>query len=287
MYPHAAPVELADEALEAAIEDLRRRGLEAFPDVDVEAAALAAWLGERAPADVAPVAWMGELRAGDMVLACACVEGRPAALRAFDAAFLGKMSSYLRALHPTPEIVAETQQRLREKLFVGVGGAPPKIRRYDGRGSLEGWVRVSAVRAALNLLEAEKAAKLRPDDADDLARAMVPGSDPELELVRATYRSDFLAAFREAIVALSPRDRALLRATFVERLTPARIGATYGVHRTTVMRWIEAAQEEILRRTRARLIELRRLTPSECDRLFSLVKSGIDASLSSLLRTPP
>ena len=83
------------------------------------------------------------------------------------------------------------------------------------------------------------------------------------------------------------RIRALLRAAFVEQLTPARIGAMYGVHRTTAMRWLEGAQEEILNHTRTTLIERHQLTPSECNRLFSLVKTGIDASLASLLASAP
>ncbi|MEZ4300282.1 MAG: hypothetical protein R3B70_35380 [Polyangiaceae bacterium] len=282
----ASPGEPGDAALGAALHEIWRRGLQAWPDLPVEDTAFATWLGERAPPDVAPSTWLAGLSAADALLACACTEGLPAALRAFETAFIAKTPAYLRALHPTPEIVAETQQRLREKLFVGDGDEPPRIRRYEARGSLEGWVRITAVRIALNLVAADKPAQVQPADADALARALVPASDPELELVRARYKDDFLAAFREAIVALSPRERALLRATFIERLTPARIGAMYGVHRTTAMRWIDTAQQEVLSGTRARLIERCRLSPSECDHLLSVVKTGLDASISSLLQTP-
>ncbi|MFT3769924.1 MAG: hypothetical protein QM820_31225 [Minicystis sp.] len=188
---------------------------------------------------------------------------------------------------PRPSSVAETRQELLEKLFVGTRAGPAKIRQYEGRGALGGWVRVAAVRVALNILEAEKADRPRADEADDLAHAMVPDGDPELELLRAAYQRDFLAAFRDAVASLSRRDRAVLRFTFIERLQPARVGAMYGVHRTTALRWIEAAQEEVLVGTRTRLSERLRLSPSECDRLVSLVKSRLDVSLSSLLQTSP
>ena len=283
-YPGASPAHGADEALDAALEDFSRRGRAAWPELAVDAAALAAFLGERAPSDVVPIAWLGQLRADDMVLACACTGGVPQAIRAFDVAFLAKVSVYLRALRPTPDVVAETTQQLREKLFVGTGGAPPKIRQYDGRGSLDGWVRIGAVRTALNLLATERAAAPRPEVAEELARALAPRSNPELELIRAGHEDAFLTALREAIASLSRRDRGLLRSTYVERLTPARIGAMYGVHRTTVMRWTEAAQEDVLARTRSRLME--RLSPSECDGVLGLLENGIDASLSTLLRTP-
>ena len=114
-------------------------------------------------------------------------------------------------------------------------------------------------------------------------RAVVPRSDPEIELLEARYRGEFRAALREAMAALSPRQRALLRFTFVERLTPARLGVMYGVHRTTAMRWVEAAQEEVLSRTRAMMVDRLHLSPSECDRIFALVKSRLDISLTSLL----
>jgi RNA polymerase sigma-70 factor (ECF subfamily) len=274
-----------DEALEAALQAFCAEGRAAWPGLSLDDGALAAYLGERAPADAAPVTWLAGLRAGDLFLACACAAGVPQALRAFEATFLVRMDVHLRAIRPTPELVAETRQELLEKLFVGAPGRPPKIRQYAGHGALGGWVRVAAVRTALNLLEAQKADRPRADEAEELARAIVPDSDPEIELMRATYKDGFLASFREAMLALPRRERSLLRFTFVERLTPARIGAMQGVHRTTVLRWIEAAQEELLAGTRARLMERLHISASECDGVFALVKSRIDLRLASLLRS--
>ena len=108
----------------------------------------------------------------------------------------------------------------------------------------------------------------------------------EIELLEARYRGEFTAAFREAMGGLSQRQRALLRFTFVERLTPARLGVVYGVHRTTAMRWVEAAQEEILSRTRTAMMDRLHLSASECDGLIALLKSRIDITLASLLEEP-
>ena len=284
-YRGVEAARVTDEALEAALLDCSREGRAAWPDVALEPSALASYLGERAPADVDPVAWLGDVRAADLFLACACVKGVPQAYRAFHTAFLDPIDRHLRGLRPTPELVAETRQELLEKLFVGAPGRPPKIGQYGGQGALGGWVRVSAVRTALNLIEAEKAGLPRLDEASEVARSLVPECDPELALIRASCEGDFTAAFREAMACLSRRDRSLLRFTFIERVTPARLGAMYGVHRTTVMRWIDAAQEEVLARTRARMNERLGLSPSECDRVFALVKSRIDLSLGSLLKT--
>jgi RNA polymerase sigma-70 factor (ECF subfamily) len=280
-------VELNEGALEGALVDLATKGRAAWPDVPLGDDALAAYLGARAPASGDVLAWLGTLRPSDIFLACAATQGQPRALAAFDAALLSKVALYLSTIHATPELVAETRQRLLEKLFVGNGSEPPRIHRFEARGSLDAWVRISAVRTALDLMDAERAASARPDEAEELARVLVPGADPELALIRATYKEEFTSAFREAIAGLAQRDRQILRYTFIERLVPARIAVMYHVHRTTVLRWIQEVEDEVLRHTHARLRERLRISPSECDRVVELVRSAIDASLSSLLRTPP
>ena len=60
----------------------------------------------------------------------------------------------------------------------------------------------------------------------------------------------------------------------------------YGCHRTTAMRWIGAATDVLLSKTRSRLIEQLRVTESECDRIFGLVRSRFDVTLSALFETP-
>jgi RNA polymerase sigma-70 factor (ECF subfamily) len=271
-------------ALDAPLAACWERGRGAWPDVDLDPAALAAWLGARAPAEEEPLAWLPGVDAASAYLACACAERLPRALRAFEAAYLGKLDLYLHRLHPTPELVMETRQELLRKLFVGTEAKPPKIRQYRGKGALEGWVRVAALRVALNLRKAERT-ETEAHDTEEVARAIAPGPDPELAFMKETYRAELVAAFREAFASLPGKDRNLLRFAFVERLTPARVGAIYGVHRTTAMRWIEAAQEEVLSRTRARLSARLRLTPSECDDIFALVQSRIEVTLGSLLQT--
>jgi RNA polymerase sigma-70 factor, ECF subfamily len=273
----------ADEPLDAVLQDSWERGHAAWPELTLDAAAFAAYLGERAPDDTAPAAWLGNRCAGDLFLACACVAGSPQAVHTFNTAILDKLEVYLHALRPTPETIAETRQVLLEKLFVGTAGEPPRIRQYRGQGSLEGWVRIAAVRAALKLLAKERAQRPRADEADEIAHGVLADGDPELELLRATYKQDFLDAFRAAIADLSRRHRGLLRLTFIEQLTPAQIGAMYGCHRTTALRWIEAARDQVFAQTRARMMDRLRLSPSECERIILLIRSRIDVTLDALL----
>ena len=281
-WPGPAAVVRDDVELEAALVELWKQGQSAWPGIALSPPQFVASVGERARIDRAPLAAVQELRAADVFLACACAHGLSGAIRAFDTALLARVPTYLRRLNASPELADETRQLLLTKLFLSQGGRAPKIAQYSGRGSLEGWLRVTTVRTAQNLLDADRSRQTLVDEAATVAQAVAPVCDPEHELMTVSHRDAFVAAFREAMVSLGQRDRALLRFTFVERMTPARIGAVYGVHRTTVMRWIEAAQAEVLAGTEARLMARLHLSPSGCASLFLLVKSRLDLALSSL-----
>jgi RNA polymerase sigma-70 factor (ECF subfamily) len=272
-----------DGPLEAALEDFTKRGATAWPGLALPSEVLAAYLGERAPPDVSPLEWLAGARAADLFLACACAESLPAALRAFEATFVLQVGGYLRPLRATPEVVADATQELLEKLFVGTAGGPPRIRQYTGQGALGAWVKVIAVRTALDLIAARNAGERPSDGVDEIADAVVHTQGPELEVLEARYRDEFRGAVRDAMADVSLRERAMLRFIFVERLTPGRLGVMYGVHRTTVMRWVEAAEANVLARVRARLMGRLSVSPSECDSLIAALKSRIDITLSSLL----
>ncbi len=266
-------------ALETALVELWERGRDAWPDVPLDARAFATYVGERASAKLAPVAAVGEVRAADAFLACACTIGLPSAIRAFDSNLLSRVPLFLGSLRKRPDVVDETRQQLLEKLFVAEPGKPAKISSYGARGALEGWVRVVAIRVALNIVEAE-----RSNDSLD-ANTVALGGNPELELLKLKYRDEFVAAFREAMASLPKRDRTMLRFTYVEQVTPARIGEVYGVHRTTALRWVESAHGEVLARTRTGLMARLDVSPSECDSLIELMKSQLDVTLGALVRT--
>ena len=89
-------------ALETALVELWESGRDAWPDVPLEARAFATYVGERASAKLAPLAAVGEVRAADAFLACACTMGLPSAIRAFDSNLLLPILDYVQwpALKP-------------------------------------------------------------------------------------------------------------------------------------------------------------------------------------------
>jgi RNA polymerase sigma-70 factor (ECF subfamily) len=72
---------------------------------------------------------------------------------------------------------------------------------------------------------------------------------------------------------------------YLDGLGGDAIGRFYGgVHRSTVLRWIEAARERILGETRRLLAARLRLSSSELDSLVRLVESQLDTSILRPLR---
>ena len=94
------------------------------------------------------------LHAGDLWLAYGCASGDTAAVAAFDREVLSQTGLLLGRMQATPQLVDDTRQALRDKLLVAAPGARPRIGEYAGRGPLLAWVRVAAVRAALDILHA-------------------------------------------------------------------------------------------------------------------------------------
>jgi RNA polymerase sigma-70 factor (ECF subfamily) len=176
--------------------------------------------------------------------------------------------------------VEEVQQLLRERLFMAAPGGSPKIASYSGRSALQAWLRVVALRTALNL----QRGKSRWTGEAGL-EALAAGADVELDHLRARYQEEFSRALRDAFSELTSKQRNLLRLRFMEGLTDEKIGRLFGVHQTTATRWIAAARDAVFAETRRLLSERLRLSTGEFESLILAVRSQLDVSLTGLFRT--
>ncbi len=133
----------------AAIAALFEAGQAAFPAIAVEATALARYLGERCSA--AGGALPPPSLAADVYLACACVLGVPGAHAAFEREFSGVIARAAAGVEPSPAFADDLRQVVLEGLFSAPPSATPKIAGYAGRAPLRTFLRVIAVRTAINL----------------------------------------------------------------------------------------------------------------------------------------
>src|SRR5262249_51458294 len=146
------------------------------------------------------------LHSDDLYLSCACGQEDPRALACFEERILRRMPALLASLSPSTAQIDEVSQLLRAKLFVTDGTSRGRIEEYSGSGALQVWVRITALRIALNLLR-DKDDRRAARDGTVLERLAATGEDPEAAYLKTRYRDAFLAACRDAMHELAGEER--------------------------------------------------------------------------------
>jgi RNA polymerase sigma-70 factor (ECF subfamily) len=262
------------------VDDLVQRGRSAWPDLAIAEALVRAHLAAKAEAAGEAAA---DLCAEDLYLAAACAHGVPAALAAFEEKHLA-VHVFLARMRPASTLIDDVRQALRVRLLVAEPDRLPRIAEYGGRGSLTAWVRVAAVRLAIDLLRQSDIVADPPSETDsDALLADVQGNDAELSLLRDRYVDELNTALRDAFATLTAEQRNYLRLNYRDGRSIDEIAAVIQVHRATVARRIAAARQQLLDEARALLHERLRLPPGELDSLIGALRGHLHLSVSRLL----
>jgi len=269
----------ASEELEAALAAIEERARAANPGVEVAAATFFAYVAERVPADRPVLASLARMATDDIYLACACAGGDARAVARFDEILDKEVAVALAQVQIPGADLGDIKQKLRQRLLLADDRPQPYIVDYAGRGDLRAWVKVVAVRDALQIRRKLKREVLVEHAEVPLDEAI----DPELREIKKMYVADFKDAFQASLRGLAARERNLLRHHFLHGLNIDEIGGIYGVHRATVARWIAKAREDLLRATRLRLMDKLNANSADVESIMALVKSNLDASISRLL----
>ena len=224
---------------------------------------------------------LDSLHAADLWLAFHAGRGLAPAVAALEASCFADLTHVLRARRAEPAQAEEAVQRLRHRLLVPDPGQRARILTYAGRGELRAWVRVAAVRGWLNMKREAPLGGTGPSIEDALVTEAT--SDLELELLKGKYRELFRRVFLEAVDALAPGTRLLLKHHYLDRLSMEEVGKVLGVHRLTVLRRLERARHELSEGTKERLEQELRLAPPEVESLLRLIQSRLDMSLQHAL----
>jgi RNA polymerase sigma-70 factor (ECF subfamily) len=258
------------------VENAYAAGRAAWPGVRLEKAAFV----ERVQAlDLTPEDLTA--RASDVYLATACLARDPAAVLAFERAFLAPVPKLLTRVALSPHQEDELRQQLRIRLLVGPS---PRLAEYRALGPLGGWVRVCALRLALDLkLGAE--AHRGDSDALDALMGGAPGAEALIDAEH--YRGAFQAALQGALTTLTAREKTLLRLHFLDGMNIDSLGALFQVHRATVARWLVAIRTQLLDRVRQTLSIDLGATSSEAQSLVRLLRSEVQVSIVRILGDEP
>jgi len=250
-------------------------GRQAYPAVEVPKSAFVAFAEARGST------WRGSPeRAADLYLACGCVERIPNAIAEFLSSFCERIPGYIRRVIRDADAVAEVRQVLVTRCLVGDGSSPPALSSYSAAGSLEGWLRASAVREALAL---SRRSGRHTDDVEAALEARAQWADAEISLYKRIYGEPVRRAFSEACAQLEPEERTLLRLHYVQGVTTASLATMYGSSRATLVRRMAAAREALLVRVKTLLKAASGIAEQDFDSLLRVLKSQLDLRLSVVL----
>lgn len=253
----------------------------AWPEFSVAPEVFLPYVAARADANEP----LSKLRASDLFVACACVHRDGRAVAALHSRFFPEVEAAVSRMRLPGGKVDDVKQVVSRTLFVGDEITPPQIAQYSGRGDLRGWLRVTAVRAALKIIRKDKRELLVEDDAlFEAHSAEAAAADPEMMYVKEVYRAAFKGAFQEALDSLTDREKVLLRQHVVDDLSIDQLGALYQVHRATAARWVQSAREALLTRTRKRFMSNAKVSATECDSIMRLVRSQLDVTIRRRLK---
>jgi RNA polymerase sigma-70 factor (ECF subfamily) len=216
----------------------------------------------------------------DLYLAFVCIAGDDEARADLDRTHFPSARRAVERIDSSAAFTEEVEQLLRIQLLLGRDGVTPRLADYRGTGPLASWIRVSAVRTALNCKRGpdERARELDPDLA-------LTSSDPELRYLAELHASTMRAALRDAFARLEVHERNLLRLHHLDGLTTPQIAAIFRSHRTTVRRQLDDCHDKLRDGVVAYLRTQLALSGSVLDSMVRLA-GGVDLSLSALLAQP-
>lgn len=270
---------LRDADLTDLIEALLEEARAAWEGVVVDLDGFFAFLATRLPDGDAD--GLGRLKTVDLYLAYACLTGASGAAEAFAAAHAPTLRKALAGVTAEASQIDDVIQQVYEKLFVPEEGRTPAITKYDGVGELRSWVRVTAVRLALNLHRERK--RERPLSPQLLLTRPDGSTGPEEGYLKRLYSDAFKQAFERALTTLDPAQRNLLRYYYLDGLTVEAIGGLYRVHKATISRRLADVREHLLTETRNALLRQLEVGASELDSIMRLIHSRLDASICRYL----
>jgi RNA polymerase sigma-70 factor, ECF subfamily len=249
------------------LESVVSAGRAAFPAVPLELRRLAEHVALR---EISAQALL--TRPYDIYLAVAAAAGSLPAVELIERQHLSPIRAHLRKLRLAADVIDEACQALRVRMLVGPG---PQVSRYNGVIPLGDWLRVAALRLALDLVRSSgRRQALERVHTASLPRAAA--SDAEGDLDRRRLLPVYQRALEQALSSLPDRTRELLSLRYLGGFGIDSIAPLHGVHRGTIARRLSSARQA-LRRSIEELVSARLglRSAADFDQLLELVRSDL------------
>jgi RNA polymerase sigma-70 factor (ECF subfamily) len=204
---------------------------------------------------------LATLHLEELVLARACAAADNSAWEAF-------LNRYRATLYESAYKIAKEESAARslaDSLYAALYGVDAKgqqrtskLRSYQGRGSLQGWLRTVVAQEYVNLYRATR----RETSLDAALDEGIQFKAAEPDVSVTDPRAEIAAA--EELTALAAEERFLLAAYYLDRRTLAEIAKLQGVHESTISRKLERVTSSLRKRIRKRMIDAG-MSPRQAD----------------------
>jgi RNA polymerase sigma-70 factor, ECF subfamily len=196
--------------------------------------------------------FLESLRLEELVLARACAAGNERAWEVF-------LNRYRNTLYESAYKIASTESTAREladSLYAELYGVDAKGQQrtskllyYQGRGSLQGWLRVVVAQEYINRYRSVRRESSLDAAVEDGAQFVAPESD----VVVADPRIE--SAVTAELATLDADERFLLAAYYLDHRTLAEIAKVQGVHESTISRRLERLTASARKGIRKRMMQ--------------------------------
>lgn len=252
---------------------LAARARKSLPEfASVTAAELEAFIAARVPLDKVD----DDVRAEDLLLACACAKGVLAAHDALHELCEEDIDLAYARIRP-PITLQQTRQLVWNRLLHVPEGGAARIALYKGDTDLVVYVRSVTNRHLLSIASQPKTPFTSIEEA--ILETRNGPADPDVERVKRNYLAGLRLVLTQILASLDTRERALLRDAIVERHDLASLSLMYGYTPSNVAERINNACEKLEYRIRNRLAERMRISDKDHTTLVRFFRTQLDAAL--------
>ncbi len=221
------------------------------------------------------------LRPDDLYIAYATASGSNGAAEALDEAFVHKLGPAIRRVGTAPDAVPDVLQATRERLLTG---EHPRLAAYNGTVPLRNWIKLIAVRLAIDLARAGSVTTRL--DASFAAQPIAAPADPATLLAKTQFKASLEAVLRDELARLPPDRRLAFRLHFIENQSIDAIARQFAVHRVTVARWLWTLGEHIRENLQRRFRTEFGVAAPDFDSLVRVLRSTMSVDLRALVDPP-
>jgi RNA polymerase sigma-70 factor len=219
--------------------------------------------------DAAKAEAFSKLHHEDLYLAIACAADDRIAWEYFADDYGPILRRFAAQACRNPGDAEDLAQEITTKLMK----SKERLGRYNGRGSLTGWLRVAVSHAAIDKFRIAN----RMSSLEELEEKGVAVTHQNTDMVEANESLDSRwgetigRIIQETLRTLPARDRLLLSLYYLRNVSLKDIGRQFGIHEATASRWLERMRLDIRRQVERELHKKHRLTSSEIRSLWKWV----------------